>query len=175
VHVGEEIGLLVVEGFQESPIPIGVLCLLAHNHIGYLRVLVDVTAQVPRAIQDKAGISPGLVLFYQDYGLHEAGLDIGSGLVELRAHWYIRDIVSMHGSFFVLQISIPSRASLTTPSKCGAMSPLGNLIVSPSLMPLTLEMRILIVVSLYDFSYITSFLTKVLIEHVPLSALPPSV
>jgi hypothetical protein len=35
-----------------------------------------VTAQAPRALQDEAGISPGLILFHQDYGLLEAGLDI---------------------------------------------------------------------------------------------------
>jgi hypothetical protein len=89
--------------------------------------------------------------------------------------WYIRDIMSVPVSSSVLQISIPWRTSLTTPSECGAMSLLGSLMVLPSLMPLTLEMRILMVVSSYDFSYVTTFLLKVVIEHLPLSALSPSV
>jgi hypothetical protein len=55
------------------------------------------------------------------------------------------------------------------------MSPLGNLMVLSSLRPLTLEIRTLMVVSSYDFSYITPFLAKVVMAQVPSSALPPLV
>jgi hypothetical protein len=81
--MGEEIGFLVVEGLQESPIPIGVFDLETCNHIGYLGVVADVPAQTPGALQDKIVKPLGLVLFNQDYGLLKMGLDSGLGLVEL--------------------------------------------------------------------------------------------
>jgi hypothetical protein len=54
------------------------------------------------------------------------------------------------------------------------MSPLGNLMVLSSLRPLTLEMRTLMIVSSYDFSYVTPFLVKGVMAQSPLTALPPS-
>jgi hypothetical protein len=127
VHVGEEVDSLVVEGLQKLPVPVRVFGLQARNHILDLSDVADMAAQAPGALQDEAGLPPGLILFHQDCGLLEVGPDIGSCLVELRLALIHNDMVSVHGSSSVLQTSIPSCTSLTTPSACGAMSPLGEL------------------------------------------------
>jgi hypothetical protein len=61
VHVSDEIDLIVVEGLQESPVPVGIFGLQARNDIWDRGVVADLATQAPGALQDKAGISPGLV------------------------------------------------------------------------------------------------------------------
>jgi hypothetical protein len=54
------------------------------------------------------------------------------------------------------------------------MSPLGNLMVLSYLRLLTLVMRTLMVVSSYDFLYVTPFLVNVVMTQSSLTAIPPS-
>jgi hypothetical protein len=67
--VREEVDSLVVDGLQELPAPVGVFGFHASNYIWDLGVVTDMAAQAPGALQDEAGVSPGLVLFHQDDGL----------------------------------------------------------------------------------------------------------
>jgi hypothetical protein len=53
------------------------------------------------------------------------------------------------------------------------MSPLGNQMVLSNLRPLTLVMKTWMVVSSYDFWYVTPFLVNVVMTQSPLAVLPP--
>jgi hypothetical protein len=85
VYMGEEVGLVVVEGFLELPLLVGVV-VHADNNIGNLCVVADMPAHTLLALQDETGVSVGLFLRHQDNGLLEAvlGWRRGPGLVELR-------------------------------------------------------------------------------------------
>jgi hypothetical protein len=74
----------MVDGLLELPVLVGIFGIHASNHIRDLSVVTDMSTQALGALQDEAGISPGLVLFHQDDGLFEVVLDVGSGLVELQ-------------------------------------------------------------------------------------------
>jgi hypothetical protein len=77
MHVREEVELL------ELPVLVGIFGVHANNHIRDLGIVADMSTQAPGALQEEAGVSPGLVLFHQDAGLLKVDLDVGSGLVEL--------------------------------------------------------------------------------------------
>jgi hypothetical protein len=61
VYVSEEVGLVVVEGFLELPLLVGVV-VHADNNIENLCVVADMPAHTLLALQHETGVSVGLVL-----------------------------------------------------------------------------------------------------------------
>jgi hypothetical protein len=66
------------------------------------------STQAPGALQDEAGVSPGLVLFHQDDGLLEVVLDVGSGMVELR----LALVHQRHAILTSLYLGTPNKHSI---------------------------------------------------------------
>jgi hypothetical protein len=83
--VREEVDLYVVDRLLELPVLVGVFGVHADNLIRDLGIVADMPTHALGALQDEAGVPPGLILFHQDYCLLEVVLDVGSGsgLVEL--------------------------------------------------------------------------------------------